>query len=335
MIVFIFRQILIYQVWAILFSGCASFSEEKPQVPEITPTMAVDQAVSIAIEHGGDSVEQLKARFKSSQEKQQMAQYIEKSILENQKLTNIKFIRLIQLYGYFTNEISVKVLNRLIFDETVAVRQIGWRLAAVYPAEPIKRHIEEVLTHALVKGSEEFILLPEMAKAVRTNQIKSVYTLIRFGLMSKGNDEFAKTMVVLDPEQARHDFLDYLGKATIEDLRQINQSTVDFYSCLVILNFYKQNELPLFHPKISSLILFAISRNRLLADLAGEVLEREYERHGFEFALVISRLPQWIQIAYIENQRRLPTANGSTLLSHLREVSSSKTVIEEIDAVLR
>ena len=149
------------------------------------------------------------------------------------------------------------------------------------------------------------------------------------------NAEFAKTMIKLNPEKARFDFMDYLGRATIEDLRQLNQKTVDLHATLVILNFYKSNDIPLFHPKVGSLFLFSISRNRALAEVATEVLEKETGRYSFELALILARLPQWIQVAFVESQKGEQSTKVGVLLGHLREITPSKQVIEEINSQAR
>ena len=59
--------------------------------------------------------------------------------------------------------------------------------------------------------------------------------------------------------------MEYISQATVEDLRQLNQTSINVYTCIVIFRFFMDHELPVAHPQIGKLYAFSISRNRALA----------------------------------------------------------------------
>ena len=127
-----------------------------------------------------------------------------------------------------------------------------------------------------VAASEfDLILIPEMARAVKAHQMRGVYTLLREGLMKTGADDFAISMLSLNAESAALDFIDYLSKTDLEDLRQINQKNINIYSCLVILRFFNSYPLPVEHPDIGIIFQYAVSRNTGLNEMARSVLDRQ------------------------------------------------------------
>jgi hypothetical protein len=171
-----------------------------------------------------------------------------------------------------------------------------------------------------------------MALAVQANQIRSVYTLLRQGLLMQGSEEYAKAMIDLAPEKASNDFMAYLAQATIEDLRQLNQQSVNLYACVTIFRFYLTHTLPVNHPGFSHLYLYAVSRNQMLAEMAQAVLEKQLGGSREQLVYALARMPVWIQVAYIEGTRMNPNPNVSLFLDDLKKLSAHKEVIEEIES---
>ncbi len=212
------------------------------------------------------------------------------------------------------------------------VRKVGWRLAAVKPSAEVGAVLDDVLNKALNSGREDEILDPDMARALQENGMKGSYTFLVRGLEVQGAPEYASAMLALDPKSATPVFLDYLMRADLEDLRQLNQNNINVHTCTVIFRFLIENPIPISHPGVASLFLFAVSRNRGLADMANVVLEKQIPEHRTSFAIILARLPVPVQVAFIENSQREMTANLRLLLQNLKEVAQNKEVIEELDA---
>ena len=49
--------------------------------------------------------------------------------------------------------------------------------------------------------------------------------------------KFAKALAALAPERAGYDFMEYIAQASIEDLRQLNQTSINVYTCIIIFRF--------------------------------------------------------------------------------------------------
>ncbi|RYZ89071.1 MAG: hypothetical protein EOP04_07840 [Proteobacteria bacterium] len=212
------------------------------------------------------------------------------------------------------------------------VRKVGWRMAAARPSAEIASVIDGVLNNALSQGREDEMLDPDMARALQENNMKSAYTFLSRGLQRQGAPEYASAMLALDAKEATPAFLTYLMRADLEDLRQLNQKSVNVYTCTVIFRFLIENPLPISHPGVASIFLFAVSRNRGLADMANAVLEKQIPENRASFAIILARLPVPVQVAFIENSQREMTANLRLLLQDLKEVAQNKEVIEELNS---
>lgn len=174
-------------------------------------------------------------------------------------------------------------------------------------------------------------MLPQMAQAAQANKLTSIYTLLRRGLMMKGDSEFAKAMITFDPKKATNDFMDYLSLATVEDLRQLNQSTINLHTCLVIFRHFLNYPVSTSHPKYSHLFIYSVSRNQVLKEMANLVLERQLPQYREQMAFTLARLPVWIQVAYVEGIRENLNTNVNLFLAKLKTVTAHKEVLEEID----
>ena len=165
--------------------------------------------------------------------------------------------------------------------------------------------------------------------------MRGVYTLLREGLMKTGADDFAISMLSLNAESAALDFIDYLSKTDLEDLRQINQKNINIYSCLVILRFLNSYPLPVEHPDIGIIFQYAVSRNTGLNEMARSVLDRQIPRFKDELAFSLARQSSSVQLAFVEGSRHQQSSNVRVLLDELREITAYKEVVEEIAALSR
>ena len=173
------------------------------------------------------------------------------------------------------------------------------------------------------------------------NQVENLLTntaaqnKIQQGLMTTGQEAFALSMAQLDASRASNDFLDYLALASAEELRQLTQNSVNVYTCLIALKHLQAHPAPLSHAHAEHLVYYAVSRNNGLADLGQMALESYRPKERSQVAIMMSRMPQWVQIAYVESVRRKKAPAITLLLGELKKISSSTDVVEEVDEVLR
>lgn len=316
-----------------LLFGTACQSNTDQQKPEITRDMSLTEAYGLAKTHDADIMQKVKELAKERNELPKLAAMTENDLMNNHsKLSYNELSHATNMYVYSSQKAEPKVIKSLLNAKEPGVRKIGWRLAAVKPSAEVAAVVDGVLNSALSNGHEDEILDPDMAKALQENGMKGDYTFLERGLSIQGAPEYATAMLALDPKNATPAFLTYLMRADLEDLRQLNQKSINVYTCTVIFRFLIENPLPISHPGVASLFLFAVSRNRGLADMANAVLEKQIPEHRASFAAILARLPVPVQVAFIENSQREMTANLRLLLNDLKDVAQTKEVIEELNS---
>ncbi|MBF0440912.1 MAG: hypothetical protein HQK54_03320 [Oligoflexales bacterium] len=330
--------VLIIAVFSFLGAACVSLrggdSGEKELPPQITEDISTEKAVENGIKFGGDTLVEAKKLIDKRNEWPKVKQQVEKIILtEIKTMSSRSMINAVHLYQIGSLEVDMGMLKAFLASNRAEIRQIGWQMAASYPSNSVARYLDEVLTKAVLDGDEDRVLIPEMAQAVQVNMIRSEYSLLKQGLMKQRGSEFAKAMMILEPEKASEDFMDYLALATIEDLRQLNQSTVDLHTTLVIFRHFMSHPVSLTNPKYSHLFLYAISRNQTLAEMAHIVIEKQIPQYRNQMALILSTLPVWIQVAYVEGVKDKMNSNVNLFLAQLRDKTSFKEVVEEINSI--
>ena len=318
--------------------SCVSTANDNApkEPPQITEDMDLKEAVDAASEFGGKTFESVKNMITKRKEwpaagklaGQEMLRRLNDS--EHERLMNYAYLFFAS--GQTAGEDFVEKFLKA--DNETSLR-IGWTLATRYSSPKMATMLERILTNAIEQGQEQRHLIPEMARAVAVNNIKSVYTLVREGLMLTGSDDFAKAMVEFDGKLASKDFGFYLAKATLDDLRQLNQQTVNMYTCLVIFRHLLSEPLALSHPHFDALFLYAVSRNQMLAEMANLVIERQMAKFRSALALMLARQKMEVQIAFIEANRRTPSPQVGLFLRELKRITAHKEVVEEIDTVRR
>jgi hypothetical protein len=142
-------------------------------------------------------------------------------------------------------------------------------------------------------------------------------------------------MIQLNSKRANEDFLNYLALAPGEELRQLNLTSIDVFVCTEILQHMANNELPVTHSHFDHLFYFAISRNTALSDMARKVIENAMPSHAQHLAFLLSKLPPWAQIAYVDNTKSSTNTSVKLFLTELKKVSVQKDVRDEIDEIIR
>ena len=313
--------------------SCVTVEEDK-EAPKIVRSMPAKEIFDIALKHGGDSMKSLKKVSTKANKWPQMAQlsrdFLAKNIHSADRAT---LIRTAQVYQAAVPELEAQVLRLFTRHEKQDIAVIAWQLASIRPSAPVKRFIEEEVSFFLVRNWESRLLFPEFARAVQENEVNSVFSLLRMGLMENKGDDFAKAMLALNSRAVAEPFMDYLGTASVEDLRQMNQTTVDVYTCLVILRHFMANSLPVGHPDVGRLFVYAVSRNSALADMAREVIDQQLPQFKEQLTFALAKQPMKVQIAFVEGVRRSPGSNFRILLGQLRGVTRYSQVVEEIDTI--
>lgn len=321
-------------LWVSMAFSCVSLDSEEER-PVLGEKMSTKEVVDLGLKYGGEVFEEAKSILQKRNARDEVHALTTEVILSG-KAKSQHLWRAVNLFQASSRAlISPKVVDTLIRSENMLSKQMGWLLAANRPSDLITTVIQRYLTQTVMNGDEDSLLLPEMALAVKANRLSSAYSLLRMGLMNVGGVEFVDAMVELSPLQARVDFMDYLALATIEDLRQMNQKTVDLQSCISILRFFVEKEAPLGHPRFEHLFLYAVSRNTALAELSSSVLEKYMTDERDQLAYTLARLPVWVQLAYVEGTRDRMNANLGLFLGELKVVTAHKEVIEEIVSLRR
>jgi hypothetical protein len=304
--------------------------------PRVTSGMTLEQAIETAINSGGESLEDARRLISHRRQWASAHRMIEAGIRDGIiAYDNIRLANSVALYQSSPLPASVQLFQSLVTSGRPVARQLGWQIAAAMPSRPIAAAMDQELGRAVSESDEASILIPQMAVAVQANRLKSAYTLLRQGLMQTGQEAFALSMANIDPTRASGDFLDYLSLASPEELRQLTQNSVNVYTCLIALKHISSYQAPLSNPNSEHLIYYAVSRNNALADLAQQAIESYLPKDRAQVAIMMSRMPQWVQIAYVESVRRRKTPAVALLLAELKKITSSSDVAEEVEEVLR
>ena len=328
------RSLAILMAAGLLTSGCVHGSgDQKDQdpPPEIYANMPLDEALEAGMNHGSETLQQVKRLLKRRGDLEKagpiMVQAMSDGILayEDRKLLNASHLYIATPMPEMTN-----LFIKLVRSGRPLANRIGWRLATLRPSPSMASYIDQELTEALKMNDEDRVLHAEMASAVAANQLKDSYTLLREGLMRTGAEEFVTAMITLSPQQASDDFLDYLALASAEELRQLTLVKVELFSCVAILRHLHRYPADVSHQHFKHLFLYSVSRNRALGELAQTVLDSYVPRHTEHLAAMLASQPGWVQIAFLENARRNMTPKVGLMIAELRNVTAKPDVIDEI-----
>ena len=203
----------------------------------------------------------------------------------------------------------------------------------MFPSLEVGNYIDQRITEAISDDELLTIFIPEMADAVANNNLTESYTVLRHGLFKTNHVSFASGMIALDPKQASSDFLDYLAQASPEELRQINQESVNLYVCTQILHHLQDVRVPISHKHFPHLFFYAISRSQGLADMAKKVLKTYLSEKPEDMAYALSRLPVWTQVAFIEGSKKTMTPVLGLFFAELKKISVQKEILDEIETL--
>jgi hypothetical protein len=320
--------------------GCATPDgmrrEAKPVAPppKITETTPLNEALEAAIDHGGDTLAEVKRLVKRRGEGEKAVKLVVPAIHDGMmEYEPHQLLNAGNLLSSLPGPLPRTTFKELIASTRPLARQLGWQLAATKPGAEIARTVDEELTRAVRDNDLDSVMLPQMANAVRANKLKSAYTLVRRGLLEKGDEEFAHAMFEVNPAKASDDALRYLALAPAEELRQLTLSSVNLYTVVAILRKYQTRPPGIAAPGFESLVVYAVSRNTALAELAQNVLETYVPQRTEVLASAVAKQPAWVQVAYLENARQKMNPKLGLILSELKKVTSEDDVVREIDEI--
>ncbi len=315
-----------------LCAGCVSFNSKK-EPPKITDKMPLKEAVLAGVEYGGQTLNDVRKLIKKRKEWKQAEEALFKILMSDSEVYASPIINAMELFRASQSTRAPQVFKKFVHDGTLLRRQLAWQLAADVPSQQMGHEIESHLTEALTENELNLVLIPAMADAVASNRLTESYTVLREGLAFSGDIAFARAMITLNPQQASIDFLDYLAKAPIEELRQLTLKSVDVYTCTLILEHFRSYPPPSSSPRIETLFFYSISRNNALGEMARDILEKYLPKDSEAFAFALARLPSWMQIAFIERSSKRLTPVMSLFLDDLKKISADKDVIDEISGL--
>ena len=337
----VFSKKLVVIVTTVALSACVTTKTEKAEVtkaepaPEITADMSLETALEAGINYGGHTLDSVKKLIKARGESARAAKLIENTLDQQTDLQPHQMMNAAHLFITNSDRLEPEFFQKLVRSTRVPARMLGWQLAAGKPSKEIAATIEAELTRAIDSGTEENMLVPQMANAVRANQLKSSYTVVRQGLMSNGAEEFVLAMAALEPDRASNDFLKYLAMVPPEELRQLTLSSVNLYSCIAILKHMRRHQPDTAAASFENLYFYSVSRNTGLAELAQEVLESYLPQNSEILAQMLAKHPVWVQMAYLESSRRRMNPKIGLLLGELRQATPEKDVAREISEIVQ
>lgn len=319
-------------------NACVTWSSQdgENKVVKITHKTPMEDLVDIALKQGDGTLEQAKKILVKRGEVEACGEYLYRILGEqHSKLSSSELIHGIKLYLFTKNKNAPQLFYILSQSEKNILVQLSWNLAVFLPSSAMAKQVENVLTKAIADNSIHRLYMPRMAEAVANNKLIESYSIVRQGLFESDHVEFVRAMISLDPKKASSDFMFYLSKVPVDELRQLNLKSVNILSCMEILSHFLKYPNDVSHPKLSHLFLFSISRNVALAAQARKVLDVYIPEKNNYLALMLARLPSWIQIAFVEGSRRNMNSRLSLFLRELKKTTSQKDVIEEINNVVK
>lgn len=246
-------------------------------------------------------------------------------------LDKIAATRALHFYRLKNPRVDLNLIKFLTQQENETARRAGFRLASDYPSPKVRQFIGSYISLALIQNIEDKLYLDEVADAILANRANDLYTFLRQGLLSTGGRPFAEAMAKMDPRRASDGFLSYLGMATLDDLRQLNQKTITLDTAIYILGHLSRYLPDHDNDLVSRLYYYAVSRNTALRELAIPVLEKLMIVDDIAMAERLARLPLEVQVAFVEHQRANSNPVIGVFFSKLKTVTPHKEVIQDIN----
>lgn len=326
----ILNQLCVLLSFICLSLSCVSFSGNK-EVPEITTDMPLDLKLANAIDFGGETFKTVVKQISLEKRWGESENVLTSLILANssswQEAQILNATKLYERSG--AKNVDLVFMKLLEIDKPLTTR-LAWNLLRLGTGEKYKKLVDSVLSNALVEGTLDKHLIPEMANAVSLLDVKTVYGIMKLGLMKVGEGEFVVAMSRLYPNSSSDDMFDYLVLAGNDELRQRALKTVNTLTALQILEYLGTSPVSFGHKDLGKIFVYCASRNVGLRQAARVVVDKLVSKNSEILAYELARQPKWVQISIIESARRSMTANTKLLLKKLGSMTADENVAEEI-----
>lgn len=313
-----------------LASSCVSF-DGKESAPKITDEMPLKEKLAHAVDFGGETFKSVSKSISEKKQWRQTEKILASFIIKNaSNWQDSQILNATKLYGKTGVQNVDLVFIKLVELNKPIATEAAWKLMRL--AEPKKANgvIDSVLTEAVVNSDIDRHLIPEMAAAVEILDTKSVYGVLKLGLMKTGDAQFVSAMTKLYPVKASDDLFDYLVIPSDDELRQRALKSIDTITAVQILEFLERNPMSFGHKELGKIFVYSASRNIGLRQLARNVIDRIAAGNVEILAFELTKQPKWVQMSLIESARRSMTANTKVLLKKLQEMTPDRNVEEEI-----
>jgi hypothetical protein len=318
-----------------LFVGCASFTDSSAdKAPVIDSKLSIAELTKAGIDFGDKTIIEVKKELTKRQAWPEASKVISSQIQKNHSgWSSFAMINAVNLYVASSPEKPEILFQLLLKSDKPVVRQVAWHIASILASPAIKTAAEAELTSLIERNTLQENYFPQLAKAIAANQLEASYSLLREGLLFTHSDAYADAMIQINPRQASSDFLDYLSLVSVEELRQISITSINVYTAMGMFRHLMKYPVEISHPKFDHIFLYAISRNIAFKNIGRDLLEVYIVENRNHLALVLSRMPIWIQLAFVEGSRHQLNPVVGRLLSELKTLSREKAVVDEINSI--
>lgn len=205
----------------------------------------------------------------------------------------------VELYLLLPEANLPSLFNVLVDARRMSVRRTGWQVAAMYPSTEMGEAVSHELSRRATRGGTTG-MSPEAAVAVRTNELKEAYPLLRTALMAEGHVAYAKAMISLNPEAAADDLLVYLGAIPSEMLTNGKLSKAQRTTCAAALEHFSTHTPSLHNPSFRQLFFFASAADDRLSDAASKLLVSFVKDRPEHFSFLLAQMPAATQKSFLD-----------------------------------
>lgn len=307
------------------------FSKEK--ITSKTPTPRV---INIALDKDQKSVEIARKLITVRGDWKKVMPQLENLIVNlpvDQYNNQERILRATRIYLGSTESASPVFFKKLLNSDHLFHYKIALLVASNMPSKRIAVALDSYLGKLVVLDDKSRLYNPILANAIVANGLRQSYSLVRSSLMATGHESFAEAMAALSPSKAADDFLNYLAKASVEELRQLTVKSINLIATDVILKHLAQYPASVTHKNFVQLFYYSVSRNQLLSKLAQEALKPQLKKHRVYLATTLARMPAWLQLSFIENMKYDLNRDRKLFASDLRKISINDDIIYEIDSL--
>jgi hypothetical protein len=317
-------------------TGCVSWFDDPAKAPDLDQEMSVNDLLYNGIKYGRGTFKKAKILIDKKAMWTEANRISSKWILQDTSgWADDQLLNLVNFYQSRRSFLERDIFVKLVHSKRVVAVNAGWQLLANLPDGKFAKTVDQVLSEAIIAGTEAKHQVPPMADAIRMSHVTGAYSFVRAGLYAQGDISFAKAMASLEPGKSSGDFLTYLAMTPVDELRQINQKSLNLYTAVYVLKHFMAFPVSISHSESSSLFYYAVSRNNALSDLGRQVLQFGVRGEIQQTAGLLARLPAWLQMSLVESVRRAPTTKLKVLIAAMGEMTSDQDVAEEVREVIR